>query len=102
MRNIHPPYFHIGSLSQGKFCTGFKNLSVNSRTPFRTACDAAKERREGSQEASGYHCREDLLGNELMAPFAENATTPLKAITVGALWDKDYMVNMSAADTFRL
>jgi hypothetical protein len=30
-----------------------KNLSVNSRMPFRAACDAAKEGRDGNQEASG-------------------------------------------------
>jgi len=51
---------------------------------------------------AGGHWDEDVMGNELMSGFSEDAGTfmPLSNITVGSLEDLGYEVDYSAADPF--
>ena len=52
---------------------------------------------EGTRDG---HWRETVLGNELMTGFISTAGNPLSAITVGALLDMGYAVNLAAADAY--
>ena len=46
------------------------------------------------------HWRESVLGNELMTGFIDAGANPLSAVTVGALADLGYGVDLAAADPF--
>jgi hypothetical protein len=46
------------------------------------------------------HWRESVFGNELMTGFVDGGANPISRVTVGALADIGYVVNMSAADAY--
>jgi Leishmanolysin len=48
------------------------------------------------------HWRESVFKNELMSGFIAAANNPLSKVTVGGLKDLGYVVNMNAAETYKL
>jgi hypothetical protein len=48
------------------------------------------------------HWRETVLGNELMTGFLNEAANPVSRVTIAALQDMGYRVNLEAADDFFL
>jgi hypothetical protein len=46
------------------------------------------------------HWRESVFGNELMTGFVDDGANPISRVTVGALADLGYVVDMSAADDY--
>lgn len=49
------------------------------------------------------HWREDVFGNEIMTPFLEQSgSTPFSAITIQAMADVGYLVDLSLADDYQL
>ncbi|MCI0458891.1 MAG: hypothetical protein L0Z62_18180, partial [Gemmataceae bacterium] len=46
------------------------------------------------------HWRESVFGNELLTPYISGSSNPLSRVTVAALADLGYTVNLSAADTY--
>ena len=54
-------------------------------------------RRSGT---AGSHWRESALGNELMTGYLNNGFNPLSKVTIGALADMGYGVDLAAADLF--
>lgn len=55
----------------------------------------------GGEGTAGGHWRESTLGEELMTGFADNGVlNPFSRITVAALRDIGYVVNLAAADRF--
>lgn len=56
----------------------------------------------GAAGSLGVHWREDTLLNELMTPSLNRGRNPLSRITVAALQDLGYTVDLSAADSFML
>jgi hypothetical protein len=46
------------------------------------------------------HWRESVFGNELLSPFVNRTSNPLSRVTVAALADLGYTVNLSAADAY--
>jgi hypothetical protein len=56
----------------------------------------------GGQGTAGAHWRETMLGNELMTGFAGPGTEmPFSGVTIGALRDLGYVVDLSRAETYR-
>jgi hypothetical protein len=56
--------------------------------------------REGGPGTREGHWRESSFGNELMTGFLNPGETPLSRLTIAALRDMGYEVNMDAADAF--
>ena len=56
----------------------------------------------GGQGTVDSHWRESVFDNELMTGFIGPGANPLSAITLQALADMGYSVNLSAADPYTL
>jgi len=56
----------------------------------------------GSQGSINSHWRESVFYNELMTPTIYRQGNPLSAVTIGSLADLGYVVDISAADVYRL
>ena len=54
----------------------------------------------GGQGTRDGHWRESIFGNELMTGFLNSGVNPLSRVTVGALADMGYVVNLAAADNY--
>jgi len=54
----------------------------------------------GGSGTAGSHWRESSLGNELMTGYLNNGFNPLSKVTIGALSDLGYGVDLGAADAF--
>ena len=56
----------------------------------------------GSSGTANSHWRESVFGNELMTGFIDTGTNPLSAISVAAMADAGYSINLSGADPFTI
>ena len=54
----------------------------------------------GGAGTAGSHWRESSLGNELMTGYLNSGPNPLSKVTIGALSDLGYGVDLAAADPF--
>jgi Ca2+-binding RTX toxin-like protein len=54
----------------------------------------------GGGGSHGQHWRDSIFGAELMSSFSSPGTNPISRVTIGALADLGYQVNMSAADRY--
>jgi hypothetical protein len=54
----------------------------------------------GGPGTAGSHWRETVFGNELMTGWISSGSNPLSRVTVGALSDLGYGVDLDAADSF--
>lgn len=54
----------------------------------------------GGPGTAGAHWRESSLGNELMTGYLSGGANPLSKVTIGALSDMGYGVDLGAADLF--
>lgn len=54
------------------------------------------------QTNGGGHWRENVFDTELMTPFLDSGPNPISRVTVAALADLGYQVNLNAADSFVL
>lgn len=53
-----------------------------------------------ASNVAGSHWRESVLGAEIMTPFANPAPNPLSGVTIAAMQDLGYTVNMNARDNY--
>ena len=60
------------------------------------------ENRIGGSGGQDSHWREDVMGNELMTPRLGSGSNPLSAITIQALADMGYHVDVSQAESYQL
>jgi hypothetical protein len=59
------------------------------------------ENAQGGSGTQDSHWRETVLGSELMTGFLNGgAANPLSRLSVAALWDLGYLVNLAGADTY--
>lgn len=72
-----------------------KVASSDVPTPIPVANTGGAGTRDG-------HWRESVFGNELMTGFLSSGSNPLSRVTIGALSDMGYTVNMDAADNYAL
>lgn len=56
----------------------------------------------GSSGTANSHWRESVFGNELMTGFIDTGANPLSAISVAAMADAGYSINLSGADPYTL
>ena len=56
----------------------------------------------GGPGTFGGHWRESVFGNELLTGFLDTGVNPISRMSIGALKDMGYEVNMDAADRYRL
>jgi hypothetical protein len=80
--------------------TGARALAEYNRIFGTSAAGVPVENSGGAGTRDG-HWRESLLDAEIMTGYVESSgSMPLSTITVGALADLGYQVNMNAADAF--
>lgn len=65
-----------------------------------TAANKVPVENQGGAGTRDAHWLETDMGNEMMTGYLTGATQPLSAITIGALRDMGYVVNLSAADAY--
>jgi subtilisin-like proprotein convertase family protein len=70
-------------------------IGVNVPTPVPVANTGGPGTRDG-------HWRESVFGNELMTGFLDAGTNPISRMTIAALQDMGYEVNLNAADPYAL
>ena len=56
----------------------------------------------GGEGTADGHWRESVLGNELMTGFVDPGSNPLSKVTLAALADQGYAVNLGGADPYSL
>jgi len=68
---------------------------------FNTSDNFVPVQTDGGPGTAGGHWDEDVFANELMTGFLDGGVTnPISRITVGALADMGYQVNLNAADPY--
>ena len=84
------PYF-TGANARAAFAAAGGSVYTGNPVPLENT---------GGEGTRDGHWRETVLGNELMTGFISTAGNPLSAITIGALLDMGYVVNLAAADPY--
>jgi hypothetical protein len=56
----------------------------------------------GGEGTADSHCRECVLGNELMTGYINLGQNPLSVVTLASLVDQGYVVDLAAADGYSL
>ncbi|WP_168219395.1 DVUA0089 family protein [Limnoglobus roseus] len=67
---------------------------------FGTSGASVPVENSGGSGTAGGHWRESVFGNELMTGYLNAGFNPLSRVTVGALADMGYAVNLGAADAY--
>jgi hypothetical protein len=70
-------------------------IQANASLPVPVANTGGRGTRDG-------HWRENIFGNELMTGFLDRGINPLSRMTIAALQDMGYQVNLGEADPYLL
>ena len=91
----NPPDTHfVGSRAIAAFDAAGGSSYAQGKVPV--------ENRTGGSGSQDSHWREDVMGNELMTPALGGGSNPLSAVTIQALADMGYHVDVSQAESYRL
>ena len=89
-----PDAHFVGPRAVAAFNAAGGSSYVNGKVPL--------ENIRGGRGSQDSHWRESVMGNELMTPFSNDGGEPLSAISIQAMADMGYQVDVSQAESYRL
>ena len=89
-----PDAHFVGPRAVAAFNAAGGSSYVNGKVPV--------ENSRGGRGSQDSHWRESVMGNELMTPFSNDGGEPLSAISIQAMADMGYHVDVSQAESYRL
>ena len=89
-----PDAHFVGPRAVAAFNAAGGSSYVNGKVPL--------ENIRGGRGSQDSHWRESVMGNELMTPFSNDGGEPLSAISIQAMADMGYQVDVSQAESYEL